>query len=102
MDVFDEVHVANLCGNLEFQARGVAPQVFERVVGSLLFRENVDHNIAIMRDNPLTLREPVDDQRFHVMIFPKAFLELICDCLEMRLAGAGAYEEEIRERGDAA
>jgi hypothetical protein len=102
LDVFYPIHVTILRGSLELQTRGVAPQIFQGVVGPLFFREDVNHHIAVVRHDPLALWEAVHDQRLHMMVFPKPFLQLVRDRLQMRLAGAGANQEKIGERGDAA
>jgi hypothetical protein len=101
LNVFDEIHVATLGGYFEFQAGRVTPKVFQRVVGPLLLRKNVNHDFPIVCYDPLTLRESVHHQRLHAMVFPKAFLQFIGDRLEMRLARPGADQEKIGERGNA-
>jgi hypothetical protein len=98
LNVFDQVHAAILGWHFEFQARRVAPQVFQRIICALLLRENVHHHFPVVRHDPLALGKSVDGQRLHVVILPKSFLQLIGDCLEVRLACPGADEEEVGKR----
>ena len=100
LDVFDEVHA--LRRSLEFQPGCIAPEIFERIIRPLLFRENVNHHVAVVGDDPLALRKTINGQGLDVMIFPKAFFHFVCDGLEVWLTGSGTDEEEIGERGNTA
>jgi hypothetical protein len=101
LNVFDEIH-AILRSRLEFQAGCITPQIFERVVGALFLRKNVNHHVAVVRHDPLALRESIHHERFEVVILPQAFLQFASDRFEVRFAGAGTNQEKIGERRDAA
>ena len=62
----------------------------------------VDHQLAVIGDDPLAERQAIDGERTAAVFLPQAFLDVVHDGLELRLAACGADEEEIRERGNAA
>lgn len=59
--------------------------------------KDVDHHVGVIRDNPLAGGEAIDGHGGDAVIFLQPFLKLAGDCLEMRLGGAGADDEEIGE-----
>lgn len=62
----------------------------------------MDHNVAIVGDDPLALRKSVHDERFDVVVLPKTLLQFVGDRFEVWLTRPGADQEEIGERGNAA
>jgi hypothetical protein len=62
----------------------------------------VNNYVTVVRYDPLALRKSVNHEWLDPMILPKPFLQLIGNRLEVRLAGAGADQEKIGERGNAA
>lgn len=81
----------------EFEARGVAPQVLEAVVGPLVGVENVNDHIGVIRDHPLARGEALDGVRLHMVLLPQTVLKIVEDGFEMRFARAGADHEKVGE-----
>lgn len=63
--------------------------------------EDVNHDIGIIRDNPLAERIAIHGGRLHAFLF-ELILNLTGDRLQMRLGGAGTDQKKIGETGDAA
>ncbi len=63
--------------------------------------ENVDHDIGVIGDDPLTGREAVDGHRFHVVVLFQAVVQFAGDGFQVWLRCAGADDEEIRKAGNA-
>lgn len=82
--------------------RRVAPEVFEAVERALFRVENVDDHVGVIGHDPLTHGEAVDRHRAHAVVLFQAFLELVDDCLEVRLGRARADDKVVRETRDAA
>jgi len=84
----------------ELEPRSIAPKVLQGVILTLLLIEKVHNDIAKMRDDPLAFRKTVHGHRFDSMLLEQAILQLVGQCLEVRLAGSGGDEEEVSNRGD--
>ncbi len=63
--------------------------------------KDVDHDVGVIRDDPLAERISIHGHRLHAFLF-QLILQLACDRFQVRLGGAGAEEEKIREAGNAA
>ena len=91
----------NLCESFGM-CTGVAPEVFERVVGPLFLMEGMDDDVAKVRHDPVAERHAIDRSRLDAMVLLEPPLEFIDDGLEVRFAGSRADQEEIRVRRNAA
>ena len=60
------------------------------------------HHVGVVGHDPLAERIAVHGHGRDVVVILQAFLDLAGDGLEMGLGGAGANDEEVRERGDVA
>ncbi len=84
------------------EAGSVAPEILERIEATALVMKDVNEHVAIIHDHPLAGGVSIDIGRANAVIIPKFVLDLSGNCLEMRLGGAGAHDEEVREGRDAA
>ena len=81
----------------QIQPRGVAPEVLEAVVRALFLVEDVDDDIRVIDDDPVAHRVAVHRRGRDAVLFFQPLLDLARDGLEVRLRGAAANHEEIRE-----
>ena len=86
----------------EFQARRVAPKIFQRIKGPLLAMKNVHDHIRVIRHHPLAGWKAIDAPRPNSMILAQPVLELVDDRLEMRLRIPRAEQKKVRETRNAA
>jgi len=78
-----------------------APQAFQVVVGAGLLGENVNHEIAVIDQNPLRVLITFDAGRVLARFFQLG-LDLIGDGLNLAGIAAAANQEKIREGGNLA
>ena len=64
--------------------------------------EDVDDHVGVIGDDPLARGVAVDGQGLDGVVEEEPVLHLRGDGFQMRLGGAGADDEKIREGGDAA
>ena len=64
--------------------------------------KDVHDDIPVVRDNPLAERESVRAERRALVFGFQPGFEFVHDGLELRLRGAGADDEEVRERRELA
>ncbi len=79
------------------EARSVAPEIFEAVVGALIFVEDMDDHVRVIGHDPLAEREAVDGHRCDAVLILEAVVQIACDRFQMRFGSAGTKDEEIRE-----
>ena len=84
------------------EARGVAPQIFERVKRAFFLMKNVDDHIRIIRDDPLAQREAVDARWADIVLLAQTLFEFADERLQMWLRVSRADEEKIRETRNSA
>jgi hypothetical protein len=82
----------------ELQAWGVAPKVFQGVVGALIGVKNVHEHGDVIDDDPLADGKAIDRCRPRVEAFLEPFLDFTGDGFEVRLARARADDVVIGER----
>ena len=86
---------------LELQPRGIAPEVFQAVEGALFGVEDVHDYVGIVRHDPFTDGEAIHGEGLDPVILLQRVAQLAGDGFQVRLGGAGAKDEEIRETDDA-
>ena len=91
-----EIRISNFLKR-QLEARCIAPQVFEAVVGAFVFMKNMHHHVGVIRDDPLARRVAIDGQRRHAVFRLQPVLDLAGDRFQVRLGSAGADDEEIGE-----
>jgi len=64
--------------------------------------KNVDHDIAVIRDDPLARWKAIDGHGLYAMFFAETILQIADDRLQMRFGGARTNHEKIGERRDGA
>ena len=64
--------------------------------------EDVDDHVGVIGDDPLACRVAVDGHGLDAVVEDEPVMHLPGDGLQMRLGGAGADDEKIRQGGDAA
>ena len=64
--------------------------------------ENVDDYVGVIRDDPLAGGVAVDGHWLDAVVEDEPVMHLTGDRFQVRLGGAGADDEIIRQRGDAA
>ena len=64
--------------------------------------ENMDDHVLVIDDDPLAERIAVHGERADPVVFFQPFLDLSRDGFQVRLRRAGADDEKIGERGNAA
>ena len=84
------------------EARGVGPEIFERVIGALFLMKDMDDHIRKIRHDPLAQRKAVDARRADVVLLAQPVFEFTHECFQMRLRIARADDEKVRKAGQAA
>lgn len=63
--------------------------------------ENVHDHVGIVRHDPLADGEAIDREWLETVLLPQRVAQFAGDGFQVRLGGAGAEDEEIREADDA-
>jgi hypothetical protein len=64
--------------------------------------KNMHHHIAVIGDDPMARRKPIDGVGADAVLFVQALADFPDDRLDVRFAGAGANDEKIGEARQAA
>ncbi len=59
--------------------------------------ENVNEHAAVIQDEPLTAWESVNRERLYFVLSAELILNLVRNCLEVRLTRSRANDEEFRK-----
>jgi hypothetical protein len=80
---------------------GATPEAFQSVVFAGLGRENVDQQVAVIRQHPFGLAVPFDIGGQLAGLMFQAQTDFVADGLHLPLISAGADDEVVGESGDA-
>jgi hypothetical protein len=85
-----------------FDARRVAPQVFQGVEIASVAMENMHDHLQVIEHHPLTGGKTIDRDWPHRVIGLQPRFDFVGDCFELRFGTGGANHKKIGERGNPA
>src|SRR3954454_17244070 len=78
---------------LDGLGRGVAPKLLEAVIAARIRREDVDHGVQIVHEDPARLGKPLDPPRKPAVDVLQLLVDRVVDGLHLALGIAGAEHE---------
>ena len=81
---------------------GTAPEVFERVVGPRLGLEQMDHDVAVVEQNPAAFFVSFDSQPAVAHPIFQGVVDFLAHGVELAATGAGGEHEVVEHRGQLA
>jgi hypothetical protein len=97
-ETFDETPLGGR--GVELDRRHVAPELLEAVVAARLRGEDVEDDVQVVDEDPVSLAIALDRPRRHAVVALQALADLVIDRLRLASVPARAEDEEVRIRGD--